>query len=82
MQTSAVGSFDDESMITQLSTPENRILIKRMLIKCADVSNPVRPWDLCVAWAERIAEEYCSQVRQTKVQILRGFWVVRRSRFQ
>ena len=59
-------------MITQLSTPENRILIKRMLIKCADVSNPVRPWELCVAWAERIAEEYCSQVSQRETQAVFG----------
>ncbi|XP_076465787.1 high affinity cAMP-specific and IBMX-insensitive 3',5'-cyclic phosphodiesterase 8B-like isoform X2 [Babylonia areolata] len=52
--------------IKHLSTPEHRTLIKRMLIKCADVSNPVRPWKLCKAWAERIAEEYCSQTDEEK----------------
>ena len=61
-QSSTSGSFDSESVMTQLSTPENRTLIKRMLIKCADVSNPLRPWKLCEVWAERIAEEYCCQV--------------------
>ena len=37
-------------------------VIKRMLIKCADVSNPARPLSLCTVWAERIAEEYFAQV--------------------
>lgn len=46
-----------------LRTPENRTLIKRMLIKCADVSNPCRPLEQCIEWAARISEEYFSQVR-------------------
>lgn len=46
-----------------LRTPENRTLIKRMLIKCADVSNPCRPLDYCIEWAARISEEYFAQVR-------------------
>lgn len=42
--------------------PENQILIKRMMIKCADVANPCRPLDLCIEWAGRISEEYFAQV--------------------
>ncbi|PVD20218.1 hypothetical protein C0Q70_20714 [Pomacea canaliculata] len=68
------GSFDNETIFQQLSTPENRTLIKRMLIKCADVSNPVRPTHLCSVWAERIAEEYCQQ--QTDEEKERGLPVV------
>ena len=45
-----------------LTAPENIALIKRMLIKCADVSNPTRPVRMCVEWAVRIAEEYFNQV--------------------
>ena len=59
---SSRSSRDSTSVLTQLSTPENRLLIKRMVIKCADVSNPVRPLSLCIEWAKRIAEEYCQQV--------------------
>ena len=40
-------------------------VIKRMLIKCADVSNPARPRMTCKVWAERIAEEYFAQVTLT-----------------
>lgn len=34
-------------------TDENHMLIRRMLIKCADVSNPARPFGYCVEWAGR-----------------------------
>ncbi len=58
-----------EPDISTLLTPDNVILIKRMLIKCADVANPTRPLKLCVDWAKRIAEEY---FRQTDEEISRG----------
>lgn len=57
---------DGESIKTVLTSPENRILIKRMLIKCADISNPCRPIEQCIEWAGRISEEYFAQVRQLK----------------
>lgn len=57
---------DGESIKTVLRSPENRILIKRMLIKCADISNPCRPREQCIEWAGRISEEYFAQVRQLK----------------
>ncbi|CAG7838186.1 unnamed protein product [Allacma fusca] len=58
-----------EPDILTLITPDNIVLIKRMLIKCADVANPARPLRLCIDWAKRIAEEY---FRQTEEEILRG----------
>ena len=60
---SGTGSPDSAAIINQLSTGENKTLIRRMLIKCADVSNPARPVHMCIEWARRIAEEYCMQVR-------------------
>uniref|UniRef100_A0A8C2VPG4 Phosphodiesterase n=1 Tax=Chinchilla lanigera TaxID=34839 RepID=A0A8C2VPG4_CHILA len=50
------------------SFPENQILIKRMMIKCADVANPCRPLDLCIEWAGRISEEYFAQTDEEKRQ--------------
>lgn len=32
---------------------DNQMLIRRMLIKCSDVSNPTRPLKFCVEWARR-----------------------------
>lgn len=50
--------------------PENVVLVKRMMIKCADVSNPTRPLKFCVEWARRIAEEYFSQVTFLAIQLI------------
>lgn len=50
---------------------ENRVLIKRILIKCADVSNPARPLDIYKEWANRIAEEYFEQVSLGQLPIVR-----------
>ncbi|XP_072403631.1 high affinity cAMP-specific and IBMX-insensitive 3',5'-cyclic phosphodiesterase 8B isoform X2 [Chiloscyllium punctatum] len=47
---------------------EDRLLIKRMLIKCADVANPCRSIKLCVEWAGRISEEYFAQTDEEKHQ--------------
>nr|XP_060611879.1 high affinity cAMP-specific and IBMX-insensitive 3',5'-cyclic phosphodiesterase 8A-like [Anolis sagrei ordinatus] len=59
---------DSDSIKNVLTSPENRILIKRMLIKCADVSNPCRPLEQCVEWAGRISEEYFAQTDEEKRQ--------------
>ncbi|KFV17783.1 High affinity cAMP-specific and IBMX-insensitive 3',5'-cyclic phosphodiesterase 8A, partial [Tauraco erythrolophus] len=59
---------DGESIKTVLMSPENRILIKRMLIKCADISNPCRPIEQCIEWAGRISEEYFAQTDEEKRQ--------------
>ncbi|KAG8334205.1 High affinity cAMP-specific and IBMX-insensitive 3',5'-cyclic phosphodiesterase 8B [Homalodisca vitripennis] len=45
-------------------------LVRRMMIKCADVSNPTRPLKMCVEWARRIAEEYFSQTDEEKANHL------------
>uniref|UniRef100_A0A4W6DDA3 Phosphodiesterase n=1 Tax=Lates calcarifer TaxID=8187 RepID=A0A4W6DDA3_LATCA len=52
---------DCEGQANIRNSPENRLLIKRMLIKCADVANPCRPLELCIEWAGRISEEYFAQ---------------------
>ena len=49
--------------IAQLSIPENKMIVKRMLIKCADIANPLRPRNMAIEWAKRISEEYFRQVR-------------------
>ncbi|NWQ80366.1 PDE8B phosphodiesterase, partial [Columbina picui] len=46
--------------------PDNQTLIKRMMIKCADVANPCRPLELCIEWAGRISEEYFAQTEEEK----------------
>ncbi|KAG6457947.1 hypothetical protein O3G_MSEX010565 [Manduca sexta] len=51
------GMHTDEPMsldTTALSQPENVILIKRMMIKCADVSNASRPQKFAFEWARSL----------------------------
>lgn len=59
---SAFGQPTPNAQSGENLSAENIVLIKRMLIKCADVSNPARPLKLCQTWAERISTEYCDQV--------------------
>ncbi|XP_032088522.1 high affinity cAMP-specific and IBMX-insensitive 3',5'-cyclic phosphodiesterase 8A-like [Thamnophis elegans] len=63
---------DGDPIKNVLTSAENRILIKRMLIKCADVSNPCRSLEQCIEWAGRISEEYFAQTmtRRDKVCLL------------
>uniref|UniRef100_A0A3P8YWF2 Phosphodiesterase n=1 Tax=Esox lucius TaxID=8010 RepID=A0A3P8YWF2_ESOLU len=64
------GLCDEEAVKGILTSPDNRILVKRMLIKCADISNPCRPLELCIEWAGRISEEYFAQTDEEKRQNL------------
>ncbi|XP_072942317.1 high affinity cAMP-specific and IBMX-insensitive 3',5'-cyclic phosphodiesterase 8 isoform X2 [Epargyreus clarus] len=67
------GMHTDEPLsldTTQLSLPENVILVKRMMIKCADVSNASRPQKFAFEWARRIAEEYFLQTDEEKAKDL------------
>uniref|UniRef100_A0A3P9M9M3 Phosphodiesterase n=2 Tax=Oryzias latipes TaxID=8090 RepID=A0A3P9M9M3_ORYLA len=60
------GNSESESQTNFRNSAENRLLIKRMLIKCADVANPCRPLELCIEWAGRISEEYFAQTDEEK----------------
>ncbi|KAH0628009.1 hypothetical protein JD844_008654 [Phrynosoma platyrhinos] len=59
---------DCECTTNLKSFPDNQTLIKRMMIKCADVANPCRPLELCIEWAGRISEEYFAQTDEEKRQ--------------
>ncbi|XP_077269546.1 phosphodiesterase 8 isoform X2 [Temnothorax americanus] len=59
-------TYSDSLDMSVVLQPDNVILIKRMMIKCADVSNPTRPLKCCVEWARRIAEEYFNQTDEEK----------------
>ncbi|XP_019771257.1 high affinity cAMP-specific and IBMX-insensitive 3',5'-cyclic phosphodiesterase 8 isoform X3 [Dendroctonus ponderosae] len=67
---SSVGSEigDQSEDYAPILTAENTTLVKRMMIKCSDVSNPTRPLRLCVEWARRIAEEYFQQTDDEKAR--------------
>ncbi|KRT84067.1 hypothetical protein AMK59_249 [Oryctes borbonicus] len=71
VKTSMANEHDDvQGDYVPVALPENILLIKRMMIKCADVSNPTRPLGLCVEWARRITEEYFQQTDEEKAKNL------------
>ncbi|XP_020716286.1 high affinity cAMP-specific and IBMX-insensitive 3',5'-cyclic phosphodiesterase 8 isoform X5 [Ceratitis capitata] len=66
---SIFGSDEEPKDIVQ-SEEESSILIRRMMIKVADVSNPSRQPSYCIEWARRIAEEYFTQTDEEKSKAL------------
>lgn len=45
-----------------INSKPDRLLVLKMVIKCADISNPARPLDLYKKWVDCIMEEFWSQV--------------------
>lgn len=62
-----VSSFNDSAKPC-LESADSRKLVSRMLIKCADISNPLRSRHLCIEWAKRISEEYFEQTEDEKAK--------------
>ena len=50
----------DNSLDPQ-NNPSDRTLLMCILMKCADISNPCRPWNLCAHWSGLICEEFFRQ---------------------
>ncbi|KAJ3378170.1 hypothetical protein HDU84_007886 [Entophlyctis sp. JEL0112] len=40
---------------------EDRIILLKILMKCADVSNPTKEWAIYFQWADRVIEEFMRQ---------------------
>ncbi|XP_076642156.1 phosphodiesterase 8 isoform X8 [Halictus rubicundus] len=66
MNLCSLKGYVDSVDMTVVLQPENVALVKRMMIKCADVSNPARPMKSCIEWTRRIAEEYFTQTDEEK----------------
>ena len=60
------GETGSTTSLSAKDSHEHRKVMKRILVKCADISNPCRPQKLCIEWAERIAEEYFAQTEDEK----------------
>jgi hypothetical protein len=41
--------------------PEDRHFILQIALKCADISNPCRPWDVSRKWSQKVCEEFFRQ---------------------
>lgn len=50
---------------------EQRNLLFQMVVHLADIANPSRPFPLARAWAERVVQEFCDQVRMEGREVQR-----------
>merc|ERR1712232_1348201 len=49
-----------------LKTPEARHFILDVFLHCADISNPIKPFEMCKKWAWRVIDEFFAQGDQEK----------------
>jgi len=52
---------NDSALLPPKPAQDTIQAVKRLIIKCSDICNPVRSTKLCREWATRIAEEYFDQ---------------------
>lgn len=62
-----ITKFEGISSEYNSQNPEHRLLFDQLLLKCADLSNAVRPFKTCKQWAEMIQQEFFIQVGLTKI---------------
>lgn len=43
----------------------NDCVCAQMALKCADICNPCRPWELSKQWSEKVTEEFFHQGTST-----------------
>lgn len=67
-----LSSFKHKLVVTETFDPENnaedRILLWKMMIKCADVSNPTKKQNIYDKWTERVLDEFFAQGDEEKRQ--------------
>ncbi|XP_044748639.1 uncharacterized protein LOC123309533 isoform X2 [Coccinella septempunctata] len=51
--------LDEDSL--DLTRPEDRSFILQIALKCADISNPTRPWDISQKWSMKVCDEFFRQ---------------------
>ena len=52
---------NDENVIPVFQESTNRLFFLEMLVHCADISNPIKPFDICEKWAYLVCEEFFAQ---------------------
>jgi len=50
-----------EELIQVLQTPANTQLMVNALLHCGDIGNPMKPWELCKSYADKILDEFFAQ---------------------
>lgn len=51
--------MDEDTL--ELRTQNDRHFILQIALKCADISNPTRPWDISHKWSLKVCDEFFRQ---------------------
>jgi hypothetical protein len=54
-------SLSQPTQPISMSLPDNRLFILKIALKCADLGNPCRSWELSRRWSEQICSEFYRQ---------------------
>lgn len=46
---------------TVLTDAQQRLFVLELLLHCADISNPYKPFEICAKWADLVVVEFCLQ---------------------
>lgn len=58
-----IGKFKDflNTNTLDMRKAQHRHFILQIALKCADISNPCRPWDISKKWSQKVCEEFFRQ---------------------
>ncbi|KRX06400.1 hypothetical protein PPERSA_05013 [Pseudocohnilembus persalinus] len=51
-------------------TSKDKAMCMELILHAADVSNPIKPWDVCFQWTEKVMEEFWDQGDKEKAEDL------------
>ena len=46
-----------------------RFFVMELVLHCADISNPYKPFAICAQWADLVVEEFCKQGDREKAEV-------------
>ncbi len=51
----------DKNEIDCFKEEKNRLFIMELVLHCADISNPLKPFNVSLVWSDLVIEEFCRQ---------------------
>lgn len=58
----------DDHVIPVFQDAQNRLFFLEMLVHCADISNPIKPFSICEKWAYLVCEEFFNQGEKERAE--------------
>ena len=59
-------SGEADTMECLSTDANNRLFVMELVLHCADISNPFKPFDICAKWADLVMAEFFGQGDQER----------------